>query len=104
MIVVTKLKHQQQEGPRERFHAPEDRARFVIARGNLRLVLAKYIDERPEKLRFANAHDGSKIEALAQVRMFRRVEIACGDHTFTSIWAQHHVSGLINEHLPRCQA
>lgn len=42
-------------------------------------------------------------EQLKGLYAFRRVDVACADHRFTSIW-ERHVSGFVEEHLPRCQA
>lgn len=41
-----------------RFHFQDDRDRFVAARGALRRILARYLDQRPESVRFAYAAAG----------------------------------------------
>jgi len=43
-------------------------------------------------------------EQLKALCELRRVDVACTHHTFTSIWAQRQVRGLVTEHHPGCQA
>src|SRR4051795_5089607 len=37
----------------ESFHFARDRERFVVARGTLRILLGRYLDQHPRDLRFA---------------------------------------------------
>ncbi len=50
---------------------------------------------------FVDVHFGKRMQELASVANFRREDLQGTDHTFTSIWSQHHVRTTIRDHLAK---
>jgi hypothetical protein len=50
---------------------------------------------------FIDTHYGDGMRELAQVKNFRREDLAGTDHTFTSVWSQGHVKQTVKDHLTR---
>jgi 4'-phosphopantetheinyl transferase len=69
----------------DRFHAADDRANFVAARGALRRILARYTGERPEDLRFSYAAWGKP--RLEPAEGARRIEFSVSHSDELAVYA-----------------
>jgi 4'-phosphopantetheinyl transferase len=60
----------------QRFHAARDRTQYIVARGLLRAILGRYLDEQPDRLRFCYSPHGKPALAEEQAANALRFNVS----------------------------
>lgn len=55
---LTQILSEDEKNRANRFHFEQDKKRFIIGRGLLRIILGRYLESEPKRLKFAYSHTG----------------------------------------------